>query len=224
MVVGKFGRLTPQTWNSLTFLHPLSPYCSHHAQKANAAGFCYVADIVLALLKIKKAPGKPRILYIDLDVHFSDGVSEPFANSFKSSKNAPQILTLSIHHTALGFYPSSALSTLTKSDTSDPYTLSIPLQAGASSVTFYKIWESVERLKAAFDPVYVIVQCGVDGLAGDPTAKWNWTVDREEPGSMGWCIQSILNWKCKTLLLGGGWSSPLRTGHVLNTNRRIPFS
>lgn len=181
-----------------------SPCHSHHAQKANAAGFCYVADIVLSLLKIKRAPGKPRIFYIDLDLHFSDGVSGPFANSFKSSKLSPQILTLSIHHAAPGFYPSNALSNLTKPDTSDLYTLSIPLKAGASSVTFRKLWESIERLKMAFDPEYTVVQCGVDGLAGDPMAKWNWTIDQAEEGSMGWCIQKILNWKCKTLLLGGG--------------------
>lgn len=177
---------------------------SHHAQKTHAAGFCYVADVVLALLKIKKAPGKPRIFYIDLDLHFSDGVSGPFANSFKSSRLGPQILILSIHHSAPGFYPSSLLSGLTRSDTSDPYTLSIPLKAGASSVTFAKIWESVEQLKESFDPDYMVVQCGVDGLAGDPMAKWNWTIDQDESGSMGWCIKNILSWGCKTLLLGGG--------------------
>jgi len=49
------------------------------------------------------------------------------------------------------------------------------------------------------------VQCGVDGLAGDPCATFNWCLDREINGSMGWCVERVLKeWKVKTLLLGGG--------------------
>jgi len=51
------------------------------------------------------------------------------------------------------------------------------------------------------------VQCGVDSLAGDPCATFNWCLDREIDGSMGWCMERILKeWKVKTLLLGGGES------------------
>ena len=36
-----------------------------------AAGFCYVNDIVLGILKLRES--FTRILYIDLDVHHGDG-------------------------------------------------------------------------------------------------------------------------------------------------------
>jgi len=68
----------------------------HHAQKERAAGFCYVADCVLALMAFKRAPPvtpggrKPRVMYIDLDLHFSDAVSQAFTSS--SSTRTPQIL------------------------------------------------------------------------------------------------------------------------------------
>ena len=39
----------------------------HHAKKMEASGFCYVNDIVLAILELLKY--HPRVLYIDIDIH-----------------------------------------------------------------------------------------------------------------------------------------------------------
>lgn len=44
----------------------------HHARKDEARGFCYVNDIVLAILQLRSK--FKRILYIDVDVHHGDGV------------------------------------------------------------------------------------------------------------------------------------------------------
>lgn len=44
----------------------------HHAKKSEASGFCYVNDIVLAILELLKVHA--RVLYIDIDVHHGDGV------------------------------------------------------------------------------------------------------------------------------------------------------
>lgn len=148
---------------------------------------------------------RPRVMYLDLDLHFSDAVSEAFLGSSATSLG-PQILTLSIHHSAPGFFPSSSLATLRDSsvDRFDPFTLSVPLDRGASDSTFARIWTSVERVKGAFQPEFVIVQCGVDGLAGDPHAVWNWSLNDGE-GSLGWCMDRVCNqWGCKVLMLGGG--------------------
>ncbi|KAI1798400.1 histone deacetylase complex protein [Ganoderma leucocontextum] len=166
----------------------------HHAQKAQASGFCYVADCVLAILTLKRALTatperpllKPRVMYLDFDLHFSDGVFEAFLGSSAGS-SSPQ----------------------TPPDPDfDPFTLSLPpLERGASNKTFHRIWPLVERVKDAFQPHYVVVQCGADGLAGDPYATWNWSLDGE--GSMGWCIGQVCGWRSATLLLrGGGYNSP----------------
>lgn len=184
----------------------------HHAQKAQASGFCYVADCVLAILILKRplaaAPGRPlsrpRVMYLDLDLHFSDGVSQAFFSS-SSGSASPQVLTLSIHHTSPGFFPISDLAALPDPANSsfDPFTLSLPLERGASNGTFRRIWSLVADVKEAFEPDYVVVQCGADGLAGDPYAIWNWSLGREE-GSLGWCIEQVRRWGRKTLFLGGG--------------------
>ena len=76
----------------------------HHAQKSFASGFCYVADCILAILAIKRGmplntlapsisstiPQKPRIMYLDLDLHYSDAVSDAFYAPLSTSP--PQIL------------------------------------------------------------------------------------------------------------------------------------
>ncbi|KAL7284332.1 hypothetical protein ACG7TL_001618 [Trametes sanguinea] len=189
----------------------------HHAQKARASGFCYIADCVLAILLLKKpipaTPGtpviKPRVMYLDLDLHFSDGVSQAFYSASPARSATPQVLTFSIHHSAPGFFPSSELSSLpnTSSPAFDPFTLSLPLERGASNATFARIWPIVQRVKDVFEPDFVVVQCGADGLAGDPYATWNWALGGE--GGLGWYVDRICGWGCKTLLLGGGgYNSP----------------
>jgi hypothetical protein len=100
-----------QPFGTLAFCN-LNPTCSHHAQKSHASGFCYVADCVLAILALKRpvpllsltgdgtsstqaTPRKPRIMYLDLDLHFSDGVSQAFHST--STSTAPQVLVSLVH-------------------------------------------------------------------------------------------------------------------------------
>ncbi|KAF9476814.1 histone deacetylase complex protein [Pholiota conissans] len=196
----------------------------HHARKSHASGFCYVADCILAILALKRPPvqsanptppntlstvRKPRIMYLDLDLHFSDAVSEAFYSPVSFS--TPQVLTLSIHHTAPGFFPASERAALSNpsSPNFDPFTLSLPLKQGASDKTYECIWPIVENIRKTFEPDFVVLQCGVDALAGDPCATFNWSLG-DSPGSMGWCVQKVVNeWPGKKLLLGGGgYNSP----------------
>jgi histone deacetylase 1/2 len=41
-----------------------------------ASGFCYVNDLVLAILELLKYHA--RVLYVDIDIHHGDGVEEAF--------------------------------------------------------------------------------------------------------------------------------------------------
>ncbi|KAG8993004.1 hypothetical protein FRB94_011149 [Tulasnella sp. JGI-2019a] len=182
----------------------------HHAHRSRASGFCYVADIILSVLTLKKVRPRPRIMYLDLDLHFCDAVSQAFSSLSIPNGTSPNVLVLSIHHADRGFFPATSMSDLTRADTPDPYTLSIPLARGASNDTYARVWSSVvEPVREAFQPDYLFIQCGADGLAGDPCAVFNWTVDPACEGSMGWCVERALGWGCRTLLLGGGgYNSP----------------
>ncbi|KAJ2470466.1 histone deacetylase [Coemansia sp. RSA 2322] len=46
----------------------------HHAKKYEPSGFCYVNDIVLAILQLLRY--YPRVLYVDIDIHHGDGDQE----------------------------------------------------------------------------------------------------------------------------------------------------
>jgi histone deacetylase 1/2 len=60
----------------------------HHAKKSEASGFCYINDIVLAILELLKV--HPRVVYVDIDVHHGDGVEEAFYTT-------DRVMTCSFH-------------------------------------------------------------------------------------------------------------------------------
>ncbi|KAN0131892.1 hypothetical protein V8E53_010172 [Lactarius tabidus] len=196
----------------------------HHAHKSKASGFCYINDCVLALLALRRAPPSPgpsssvptqvrkrsRIMYLDLDVHYGDGV----AAAFRGASSRGQVLTLSIHHAAHGFFPPSEHSALPDPSSTlfDPFTLSLPLRAGASRTTFMRVWQAVDRILVTFAPDYIVLQCGVDGLAGDPIGAWNWSLGGE--GGLAWFVRRVLDYSAKVLLLGGGGYSPVNSARA----------
>jgi histone deacetylase 8 len=146
----------------------------------------------LSILQLRQLKPGCRIFYLDLDLHYSDAVSTAFTNS-------STVLTLSIHHRAPGFYPHSP-----PLDDKNPYNICVPLAAGASDETFRRIWLQIEKIKEAFKPDFIVTQCGLDGLAGDPCKIWNWSLDNDI-GSLAWCIRRIVeDWNVKTIFLGGG--------------------
>lgn len=190
----------------------------HHAQRDKASGFCYVADIVLGMMLLAKegravddsAKGKqrrPRVMYIDLDLHHGDGVAKAFHSPTHFSdtvkrQRAPQILTLSVHHSSQTFFP--APTPLPAPDTSSPFTLSLPLAAYPSAATYQRVFvDCVEPIRTAFAPDYVVLQLGADGLPGDPIGQYGaWSIDGS--GGMVWYAQRVQSWDLPLCVLGGG--------------------
>ncbi len=75
---------------------PDPPCCCPLSQ---ASGFCYVNDLVLAILELLKH--NTRVLYIDIDVHHGDGVEEAFYLS-------DRVMTVSFHKYGDYFFPGGA--------------------------------------------------------------------------------------------------------------------
>lgn len=134
-----------------------------------------------------------RILYLDLDLHWGDGVEEAF-------NNTSSVLTVSIHNASPGFYPAAP----TSSSSSSPYALRLPLQPSLSSSNFRRVFAScILPLLDAYEPEAIVVQCGLDGLADDPMNTWNLDLH-----SILTAVDDILRYgdsaRVPTLLLGGG--------------------
>ncbi|KAG0251007.1 Histone deacetylase 8 [Mortierella polycephala] len=161
----------------------------HHAKKDMAAGFCIVNDIVLGIMELQRT--YERVVYLDLDVHHGDGVENAFQFTDK-------VLTVSVHHYAQGFYPGTGSGNPTSSRTKAA--VNIPLKGGLSDTTLCKIFDDmIEPLFKSFDPEAIVLQCGVDGMAGDPLGKWNLSLQ-----SYVDCLKKVMAWKKPLMVLGGG--------------------
>ncbi|ODV77811.1 histone deacetylase [Suhomyces tanzawaensis NRRL Y-17324] len=135
----------------------------HHCFKRKAAGFCYVNDIVLGILHLRKSFGK--VFYLDLDLHHGDGVE----NAYQFSKN---VLTCSIHRYDLGFYPGTGSL---ESSTLGKY--NIPTKKGLSDKSLMQIVEEIVLpIVLKFKPDVVVIQSGCDGLGTDSHGEWNLTI------------------------------------------------
>lgn len=194
----------------------------HHASRAQASGFCYVNDVVLAILELQRAPAKRRdagttferpraakrlkkIMYIDLDLHHGDGVAEAFEDN-------PNVITLSLHLWSRGFYPSTPEGSLAFSgpplpSPADCTSLNVAIpRSGFGNSNFLRLVDSCIRpIFDAHQPQALVVQCGLDGLAGDPCREFNLSL-----GGYGAAVEKILSWtatyqgRVPVLLLGGG--------------------
>lgn len=168
----------------------------HHAKKDEAAGFCYVNDIVLAILSLMGSFSK--VLYIDIDIHHGDGVEEAFYYTDK-------VFCVSFHHYAPGFYPGTGRITQVGAGKGKYYTVNVPLKAGIGDAAYVELFtQVVSGIVTRYSPQAVVLQCGVDGLVGDPLGGFNLTLR-----GLGECVRTVRD-LCRgradvpLLVLGGG--------------------
>ncbi|KAG0148971.1 hypothetical protein CROQUDRAFT_669468 [Cronartium quercuum f. sp. fusiforme G11] len=179
----------------------------HHAQQANASGFCYVNDVVLSIIELRRLPKDQsqkkidKVLYVDLDVHHGDGVEAAFHSTSR-------VLTISVHYydPKGGFFPLTGSSSASGPPAPSPassHALNIPVSTPDQLI--HVTSQFILPVLIAYHPEALVLQCGVDGLAGDPLGGRCWGLGL---GQMGNCISMILDktssMDCKVLLLGGG--------------------
>ncbi|KAH3661400.1 hypothetical protein OGAPHI_006807 [Ogataea philodendri] len=172
----------------------------HHAHKSEASGFCYVNDVVLAILRLRQK--YKRVAYIDLDLHHGDGVSE----AFKFSRN---VLTISVHRTDMHFFPGSGKQPVDGFGRGVGYDVNIPTKKGLSDRSFTWIVDNIVLPKLVnFSPECMVIQCGGDGLCTDLNFReWNLTLR-----NYGRTVNKIVNTaRIPTMLLGGGGYNALET-------------
>ena len=114
----------------------------HHAKKSEASGFCYVNDIVLAILELLKS--KERVLYIDIDIHHGDGVEEAFYSTNR-------VMTLSFHQYG-DFFPGTGTVQDDGHKDGKGYALNFPLQDGLTDNAFRGVFRPViDEVMTGFD-------------------------------------------------------------------------
>jgi len=163
----------------------------HHARRDTASGFCYVNDVVLAIHKLQSR--FKRILYIDLDVHHGDAVEDAFSSTSK-------VMTLSLHKMEPGFFPGSGSVSDIGFGKGKCHSVNVPLKHGIKDQDYCHIFDQVfDMTLLTFNPDVFVLQCGVDGLAGDPHGGFNLT-----PEGLSHCVTKVVSAGPPCLLLGGG--------------------
>lgn len=168
----------------------------HHAKKSEASGFCYLNDIVLAILQLLRY--HPRVLYIDIDVHHGDGVEQAF---FSTNR----VMTLSIHkYDKEYFFPGTGSFDDIGGGLGKHHSLNVPLKDGIDDVSYFNLFKSiVEPVLNHYRPTAVVLQCGADSLACDRLGCFNLNIKAH-----GQCVEFVKSFGLPMLVLGGGGYTP----------------
>lgn len=172
----------------------------HHAGPAHAGGFCYLNDVALTCDALARA-GK-RVVYLDVDAHHGDGVQEIF---YERS----DVFTISLHESGKTLYPWGGFESEIGRGPGLGFNANIPLPAGAYDDAFLVAFERVARpLIGAYRPDVIVLELGMDTLAGDPLTHLQMTNNIVVE-----VLKRLMEFQCPLLVAGGGGY------HVENTVR-----
>jgi histone deacetylase 1/2 len=162
----------------------------HHAKKAEASGFCYVNDCVLAILELLKK--HERVLYIDIDIHHGDGVEEAFYCTNR-------VMTVSFHKFG-EYFPGTGDVLDIGYGEGKHYALNFPLNDGMDDAAYKSIFRPViAKVMEMFSPGAVVLQCGADSLSGDRLGCFNLSIQGHAD-----CVEFVRSFNIPMLVLGGG--------------------
>ena len=163
----------------------------HHAKRSEASGFCYINDIVLAILELLKYHA--RVLYLDIDIHHGDGVEEAFYST-------ERVMTVSFHKYGDYFFPGTGDVKDVGVKSGKYYSVNVPLRDGINDETYQRIFVPVmQKVMEVYQPTALVLQCGSDSLSGDRLGCFNLSVRGHAE-----CVRHMLTYNVPSLILGGG--------------------
>lgn len=169
----------------------------HHARPDSASGFCVFNDCGIAIETLRRVHGVHRIAYVDIDAHHGDGVYYAFAED-------PELAIADFHEDGRYLYPGTGDTAEVGVGPARGTKLNVPLAPFSNDELFFRLWPAAERFIDAFAPELILLQCGADGLAGDPITHLHLStaVHREVTRSL--CRIADRHAMGRLLALGGG--------------------
>ena len=169
----------------------------HHARRSSAGGFCVFNDCGVAIEMLRTRYDLNRIAYVDIDAHHGDGV-------FYAFEDSPDVIIGDIHEDGRFLYPGTGGIHETGTGDAEGTKLNIPLDPGANDDAFLEAWDRIEAHIDASAPEFVILQCGADGLAGDPLTHLEYTAAAHLHAASRLCKLADRHCGGRLLALGGG--------------------
>jgi len=132
----------------------------HHAEKAQAMGFCYFNNAAVAAQYLIDHHGLERVAILDYDVHHGNGTQHLF-------EERADVFYGSLHQ--YPFYPGTGAPGEIGRGEGEGATFNVPLAAGSDDEVYRRAFEDeVIPALEAFAPEFLIVSAGFDAWRGDP--------------------------------------------------------
>lgn len=136
----------------------------HHSGKYYACGFCLFNNIVIAAKYLITRSGLNRILILDVDAHHGNGTQEAFYDTDK-------VLFISLHEDPSSFPGTGFIDEIGESQGLG-YNVNIPLPYGTGDHTYLEAMnEIVKPIMLQYEPQFMLISAGFDGLYKDPIAN-----------------------------------------------------
>jgi acetoin utilization deacetylase AcuC-like enzyme len=169
----------------------------HHAERAEAMGFCLFGTVSIAAKYALDRHGLARVAVLDFDVHHGNGTQDLLWDE-------PRAMFVSSHQMPL--YPDSGSMTETGAH---GQIVNLPLRPGSGGDQMRAVWEPALARVASFRPDLILVSAGFDAHRDDPLAGLNWT-----EADFSWITNAICDLAASTC--GGRVVSCLEGGYDLD--------
>jgi len=169
----------------------------HHAARDRASGFCVFDDAAIAISKALKRDRIRNLAYVDIDAHHGDGV-------FYGFETDPRVIIADIHEDGHSLFPGTGGASETGKGDATGTKLNLPLRPGSGDAEFIDAFEIAYRFLEEFDPELILLQCGADGLNGDPLTHLRYSSAAHAHASKR--LHTLAHERCggRILAMGGG--------------------
>ncbi len=169
----------------------------HHAERAQAMGFCLFSNVAIGALHALETHGLNRVAVLDFDVHHGNGTQDVLWNEsrihFASSHQMPLFPGTGARHERGAYLQ----------------VRNVPLSAGTGSAEMQAAWDGeILPWVKDWEPELVLVSAGFDAHRADPLAGLHWTTE-----DFGWITHRICD--LADACCGGKVVSALEGGYDL---------
>jgi acetoin utilization deacetylase AcuC-like enzyme len=132
----------------------------HHAERAEAMGFCFFNTIACVAERLRELPGIERIFVLDWDVHHGNGTQTLF-------EDRDDVYYASIHR--FPFYPGTGAAHELGFGKGRGFTKNIPLSGGTGETAYLDAIESsIVPVIDDYKPQAILISAGFDAHRRDP--------------------------------------------------------
>lgn len=169
----------------------------HHADRAQAMGFCFFNTIACVAEYLREQPGIERVFIFDFDVHHGNGTQNIF-------EERDDVYYASIHR--YPFYPGTGAAIEIGTGKGRGFTKNVPLRSGEGDAAFLRGTEDqIVRIIEEYRPNAILLSSGFDAHHRDPLGGM--TVTEQGYGELTRrvveCAERFCDGRVLSLLEGG---------------------